>query len=514
MTVLPSPPKIRSVEVGVWLRPDPCTRRDRLQRKESTMSDPVSRRQFLGATAAGGVLLAGHLRAGALMAAEGEGWPELPPVKIYKVYVGRTGGIYLSRPTAEIEKFEKHLADLEKRLGDVKFIGGELVPPGEVAQVIAKLKDADGVLLFHLSGHGGGAPKQAMDQIIDVGLQTAVFSQPFSGHGWMYFPQWRKAGKKVILLPTSDWKELDQVAALMRVAPRMRQTKLIAVGPPQGTAAACAFDQVKKRLGTQVIPIDNDVVIEAHQAVDLKAAEAEAEKYWVSQAKEIVEPTREEIVNSARMYLAVKDLMIKHGARAITSSHCMGAPAKGCLTFSKLNDLGMVGACEGDMDSTLTMLMFGYAFGVPGFITDPVFDTSQNALIHFHCTCATKMDGPAGKRLPFTIRTQSDSERGVSLDVEQRIGQPVTCAKLINLDTMLISTGKIFKITHDELGCRTQFWTEVADADRMFHNWGEGILQGGTMTLLHRAVFYGDHMQSIQDLGVLMGFKVVEEGGA
>jgi hypothetical protein len=163
------------------------------------------------------------------------------------------------------------------------------------------------------------------------------------------------------------------------------------------------------------------------------------------------------------------------------------------------------------MDSTLTMLMFQYAFGVPGFISDPVFDTSQNALIHFHCTSATKMDGAAGERLPFTIRTQSDSERGVSLDVENRIGQVVTCAKFINLDTMLISTGKIFKITHDELGCRTQFWTEVADARSMFLNWGAGILKGGTMALLHRDVFYGDHLQSIKNLGVLMGFNVVEE---
>ena len=34
------------------------------------------------------------------------------------------------------------------------------------------------------------------------------------------------------------------------------------------------------------------------------------------------------------------------------------------------------------------------------------------------------------------------------------------------------------------------------------------------MTLLHRDVFYGDHMKSMQDLGDLMGFKVIEEGGA
>ena len=69
----------------------------------------------------------------------------------------------------------------------------------------AKLKDADALLIVHLSGHGGDAP--VLGKLIDVGLPTALFSQPFSGHGWMYFPQWHKQGKKVVLLPTSDWGE-------------------------------------------------------------------------------------------------------------------------------------------------------------------------------------------------------------------------------------------------------------------------------------------------------------------
>ena len=481
------------------------------------MNGLINRRQFMfaGVAGTGALLLRGQLGYQRMIFAEEQGQTKMPTIKIYKVYVGRTGGIYLSRPTEEIAKFEQYLAGLERQLGDVKFVGGDLIPPADVNEVEAKLRDTDGVILFHLSGHGGGAPKKAMDQIVNVGLQTAVFSQPFSGHGWMHFPQWQKEGKKVVLLPTSDWSEIDRVVKLMRVAPRLRQSRIIAVGKPRGTDAACSAEQVKERLGTEAISYSNEQVIEAHKAVDLQAARAEAEQYWIGKAKKIVEPTKQDIINSARLYLAMKNIMAKERAQATTSSHCMGRPAKCCLTYSKLNDLGLVGACEGDMDSTLTMLMFGYAFGIPGFISDPVFDTSQNALIHFHCTSATKMDGPAGRRLPFTIRTQSDSEQGVSLDVEHRIGQTITCAKFVNLDTMLISTGKIFKVTHDELGCRTQFWTKVNAAEAMFHNWGAGIIKGGQhaiMTLLHRVVFYGDHLQDIKNLSVLMGFKVVEEG--
>jgi L-fucose isomerase-like protein len=293
----------------------------------------------------------------------------------------------------------------------------------------------------------------------------------------------------------------------------MKQTRIIAVGKPHGTAAACSAEQIKEKLGAELVTITNERVMDAIKAVDLKAAEAEAQDYWIGPAREIVEPTPPEIVHSARMFLAVKEIMIQEKAQAICSIHCMGNP-RGCLTFSKLNDLGLVGACEGDIDSTLTMLLFAYAFHKPGFITDPVIDTAKNAMIHFHCTSATKMDGPNGQRLPFRLRTQTDSRGGVAVEVENRVGQPVTCAKLVNLEAMLAVSGKITETSRSPLACRTQFAQSVPDARRLFLGWGGDVIRGDMMTLLHRVVFYGDFMKPMQDLGTLMGFRVIEEGGA
>ena len=478
------------------------------------MGNPCNRRQFLERTAASGVMLAGGLAAQPRQAVADAEWPKMPPVKIHKVYLGDSGGAWPG-PTfdaaAEIARYEKYLAGVERRLGDVKFVGGQQVKTAdEAAKLAANLGDADGLLLIQLNFSAGERSKP----LVDTGRPTVMFVYPFSGHQWMYFSQWRRAGKKVLLLPTSDYREMERAVALLRVPGRLRQTRIIQVGAPQGTAAACSAQQIKERLGAEVIAISNQEIIEAHAAVDLQAAEAEADRYWISQAKHVVEPTREKIVDSARLYLAVRDLMIRQRAQAIASSHCMGAPAKCCLTFSKLNDLGLVGACEGDMDSTLTMLIFAYAFGVPGFISDPLFDTSKNSVIHAHCTSATKLDGPGGKRAPFLIRTQCDSNAGVSLEVQMCVGQEITCAKLVNLDTMLISAGKITEIPdYEDRGCRTQITTQVADARKMVDNWGSGVLEKeDMMTLLHRVVFYGNHLQDVRDLGTLMGMKVVMEG--
>jgi hypothetical protein len=50
---------------------------------------------------------------------------------------------------------DNYLRDLEKRLGDVTFTGGETIPPADVAEVAARASAADGLLLVWLSGHGG-----------------------------------------------------------------------------------------------------------------------------------------------------------------------------------------------------------------------------------------------------------------------------------------------------------------------------------------------------------------------
>jgi hypothetical protein len=124
--------------------------------------------------------------------------------------------------------------------------------------------------------------------------------------------------------------------------------------------------------------------------------------------------------------------------------------------------------------------------------------------------------------MPFLIRNQTDSGGGVALQVQWQVGEPVTMAKLVNLDTMLAVPGKITDTGTSPLACRTQFTQTVRDARHLFLNWGGGAIvnpanpgdlsqYAGAMPMLHRAVFYGNHMRGIKRLGDLMGFKVHEE---
>ena len=488
------------------------------------ITDKLNRRAFLGSGAAASVLGAAPSLPAPFPPDRGE-WPKLRPAVIHKIFLGRSGATtnaagrkvqYLTWGQEEITRMNDYLGDLEKRLGDVTFTGGEIIPPADAAQVAARAAKADGVLVVWLSGHGGDYA--TLDKL-NFGLDKPAvsFFQPFSGHGWMWHQQWQK--RKVLLLSTTDWKELDEAVSLLRVPALMRQTRILAVDGPRGTKAACSAEGVKSKLGADLVTIKNDEVLALARSIDPKAAEAEAESYWIKPAAGILEPNRQEIIDSARYYLAVKQLMVREKAQAICSAACMGDP-RGCLTFSKLNDIGFVGACEGDIDSTLTMLLFGYAFRAPGFISDPVVDESRNALVHFPCTSSPRRAD--GSRMPFLIRNQTDSGGGVALQVHWQAGEPVTMAKLVNLDTMLAVPGRITETGFSPLACRTQFTQTVRDARHLFLHWGAGAIvppespgdlaqYAGAMPMLHRAVFYGDHLRGVKRLGSLMGFKVIEE---
>ena len=262
------------------------------------MTAHMNRRTFLGTT--GSMLLAGGVAVRPLQAAEEAGWPALPPVKVYVVYLG-TGGAWpkpeFDAPLEIRQKFAPHLAQVQTTLGDVQFVGGDLIPNDAqaAADLLPKIDEsqAQAILVMHLS-FGNAAPFKVL---AESGRPVAIYSQPFSGHDWMYVPRLQQQGLKLILSPSRDLSEIDRLVALLRVPARMKQSKIILVGNPgcaAGTSAACDFDQVRNRLGPEVIQITPAEFVRVHQSMDDRAAAEEAQTYWISQARDRrAEPRRD-----------------------------------------------------------------------------------------------------------------------------------------------------------------------------------------------------------------------------
>lgn len=477
------------------------------------MCEQCTRREFLGTgVAASGLMLAG--------AAWTHAWAsESPPkprqkARIAVIFTGAPGPEDRGWNTdpKQMDAMQARLAKVEKDLGNVELRIGQ---SRSVEQTAALLKDAGpGTPVLAINLHCF-ALKGVVQPILDGQHPMLVFSLPASGHDWMYPHRWQRQGHPVTLLPTSDYDELERAVRLLRVIPMMRQTRILLFPPARGTAPAQSPDEVKKRLGAEVVAVDEKLFSDQINAADEKAVQAEAAR-WTQGAKAVLEPTADDITKAARISVALQNLMKQQQAQGLAIGTCMGWLSKGfpCLGFTRLRDTGIPAACEGDMDSLLTMLLFQYAADRPGFQGNATFDTSRNVLWTAHCTAPLQLDGPDGKPAPYLLRGHSEvGGSGCVPEVQYRVGETITRMKFVNLDTVLASTGKIIEVPEKSVrACRTQIVTEVRDAAKMAANWSSALDTEDAMTLLHRVVVYGDHMDSIRHLARLMNVKVVEEG--
>jgi len=477
------------------------------------MCEQCTRREFLGTGVAGGLVLAGATWTHAWASQSPPPQPQ-GKSRICVIFSGapapkdRDWGA----DAGQIEAMKARLTQAEKDLGNVELVMGPSTSAEQTAALLAKAGPAAPVLAINVRNF---ALTRVVKPILDGSHPMAFFSLPASGHDWMYAPRWHRQGHRVTLLASSDYDELERALRLLRVIPMMRQTRILLFPPARGTASAQSPDQVKERLGADVVGVEEKVFDEMLSTVEDEAVRAEA-AWWTKNAKEIIEPDKEDIAKAARVSVALQRMMERERAQGLAVGTCMGWLAKGfpCLGFARLRDNGIPAACEGDMDSLLTMILFQYAIDRPGFQGNATFDTARNALWTAHCTAPLKMDGADGKEAPFLLRGHSEVRgSGCVPEVQYRLGETITRTKLINLDTILASTGKIIEVPEKAVhGCRTQIVTEVHDAAKMAANWSSVLETEDAMTLLHRVVFYGDHMENVRHLARLMGMRVVQEG--
>lgn len=477
------------------------------------MCEQCTRREFLGTGIAAGLMLSSATWTHALAAD-----PPLPKPKgknrICVLFTGSPAPADRNwgADTEQMAKAKARLARAERELGNVELLLGQSTSAQQTADLLKQAGAGTPVLAINVENF---ALTRVVQPVLDGGHPLLVFSLPASGHDWMYAHRWQRQGHRVTLLPSGDYDELERAVRLLRVIPMMKQTRILLFPPARGTAPAQSPEEIRKRLGAEVLAVEEKLFDDRIAAADAAAVRAEA-KRWTREAKAILEPNQEDITKAARISVALQDLMKAQEAQGLAIGTCMGWLSKGfpCLGFTRLRDAGIPAACEGDMDSLLTMLLFQYATDRAGFQGNATFDTARNALWTAHCTAPLKMEGPHSQDAPYLLRGHSEvSGSGCVPEVQYRVGETITRCKFVNLDTILASTGKIIEVPEKSVhGCRTQIVTKVRDAATMAVNWSSVLETEDAMTLLHRVVFYGDHLDSAGHLARLMGLKLVEEG--
>lgn len=444
--------------------------------------------------------------------------PWAGPAVVRKIYLG--GRPSWPRPDVdlnqEIAEIEAQLAELQRRYpGQIRFTGGEMTKSdAEVAAWLEKDTEADVILAFPVVT----ITLPQLRKLVESGKPVVQFSLPYQGHDWTHGAAYMQKGAKLDLIASSNYADLDSYVPLFRTIHHLRHSRVLLMSQP--TARPKAADGFTKQFGTTFgYPTYLDLKA-VYDATSVEESRKLADEFIRAAAK-VVEPTRDEIVDSMRLYLAMQKLLSQERANAIAID-CLGGfgrkelIAYPCVGFSRLNDAGLYGVCENDLDSTMTQMLVTSFSGRPGFVSDPVFDTSRNEVIHAHCVSATRLKGVDSEPCPYMVRSHLEDHKGVSMQVLAPVGEAVTVAKFIGAQKFMLSTGEALGNVDNERGCRTKIRTRVKDARSLLKSWGAAVNTGpampGTRDLLHRVVFYGDHTQPLERLAQLTGFQIVTEG--
>ncbi|MCX5772375.1 MAG: hypothetical protein NTZ09_19170 [Candidatus Hydrogenedentes bacterium] len=430
-------------------------------------------------------------------------------VKIAKLYLGIPKALWPTPAMDLDEERKRYEAEFDKRakeFADCEFSVNELLTkPEDVAPIKDRLAEVDGILAIHLSMGVSGI----LTNILACGKPVMLIAAPYSGHEWTSFGGLVQNPEKGMIecILSSDFNQLAVAVRPFRAIHHLHEARIVNISSRQPKPEF--LQAIKDKFGTQVITVDKDHTMAAYNAVPDDAARQEAKK-WISEAQKVVEPNEDEIFRSCKLALAFEILMNEQNASVITTD-CYGTmyhelPAFPCIGNVRLNDMGLGGICESDLQSAMTHIILQGLTGKPGFISDPTVDEAAGGIILAHCLGSTKMDGPDGERCPYRLRTIMERQEGAVPQVFMRKNQRVTQALLVGADLMPYFTGEIIDAPDSDRGCRTQITVKVdGSLEALWKNWKH---------TLHRVTVYGDAKKDLERFCKFKAVKLYDEAAA
>ncbi|MCX8162430.1 MAG: hypothetical protein N3E44_05530 [Candidatus Bathyarchaeota archaeon] len=491
-------------------------------------------------------------------------------MKIYTLFLGKgewgPGWPYIGYDEKGLcESIVRRLRD---RFPDIEFVGGRVIwrySREESWEVKRGLREADGLLLCIVGNYG---TNPMMDNIgveaIEIGKPTILVSFMYGGD-WGFiriYERVRGRGFPVLPISSPNFEDMKRAIGVMKNLYDMRGRRILVitfdkaevsrseedkrrltrmleaeglpievknilakyyVSPDSFTVDVHGVDQaiqwrrnedlyrsnLKSIFGLELVRIDPDELLDYWEDVSVEEAGKVADE-WVNEAEEIRVP-RDPIVGAARLYLALKKLLKDKGCDAV-GIECFPVLLSGkmpilpCMAFSKLNDEGIVAACEADMDSAVTLLLGKYLAGRPGMIGNYCLDLSGNKVTYLHCTSPTKLHGYGGSSLSYYIDRHGEAHFiGASPIVRFPQDEPVTTVKVsVFHRSICIRYGRSLGLLEDEKACRNKLVVED-DANRILEKHDQSVFGW------HKVSFLGDLRWEFEAAARLLSLKVVKD---
>ncbi|AIF68872.1 hypothetical protein PAP_02200 [Palaeococcus pacificus DY20341] len=210
----------------------------------------------------------------------------------------------------------------------------------------------------------------------------------------------------------------------------------------------------------------------------------------VARARNIKEPSREDLIKAGRIYVALKNIIddYKLDGFAIGCFDLIGK-IKGtpCLALAMFNAQGIPAACEGELNSLLGMVIARRFFNKPAFMGN-IADYGEDYIILAHCTAPLISS--------YVLRSHFESGIGVGVEVELPRGRASILK--INGRKAVVAGVEVVDRERSNYRCRTQMKLRIEDAREFI----DGTLGN------HHLLIYVDS-EELADLLSELGFEVM-----
>jgi len=439
-------------------------------------------------------------------------------------------------PHIKVMKNQDILERVKDECKDVEFVGA--AEPIKADEAISNIKeqkeDLDGLLVF-------GPPS---DELISVGLPMVAVERPLEGCTTVPFHAYKESKVVTSYLPAHCDKDpkvyshrIEDIAGKIKLVDTISKMKglrvlvvtdlpILGYFEPMGIQIDTSREEyeevylnnLKEVFGTEFIAVpQKELLDEKMQAVDDGKAREVTQK-WIEGAITLRGTNEAEVLRSAKLYLAMKQLMDEHNCGAITTEGFgwppLGydaAPSQGLAT-SELCTEGIVAVSETLTDCLIIQQLGLYITGSAGLLGDYNIDPLNNTAIVCHCEGSFKPYGDGG-RAPYVIRNLpfvEENTGGACAQINYPIGAAVTVAKIGTYKKKLsIFTGET--VSGEQL---FPYWDDILGRNKVaVRTDAKALLENVDWKTFgnHRSVFFGDYRQEFKDLAKLIGFEVVEK---
>jgi hypothetical protein len=330
------------------------------------------------------------------------------------------------QPEQQQKKFEHELERISQGLDVKLMIDSAPIYTGAgistfISEVAASKPDA--LLLFNF--WNSFSPK--IVPILDAFPGPIILYHPLGANHQLPPEKFRTAPRVQYIHSLENFDAIERGLRAVHAMARMKQSRVLRVS---GQVTAESDEPAPFfNCAVHTVPADqfNNLFDETKLTDDLRKLARKVHAHALD-VKDLADSAFDDAV---RAHHAVLELMDRHEADAITIECLLLKHRKPCLSFAVNNGALVPCGCENDLNATLTLMLGANLFGRGGFQHNPEFDTEENLYFGSHCTCTTRLHGPAARPARYDLRPFFHQlPKSLALDVQWPEGEPVTLLKV------------------------------------------------------------------------------------